>query len=73
MPGKEESKQRADRLRAEIGRLKKPEDGNVETETPEMLPGESPLAYVQRRMRDLEKQKQEAGDKGSGESNTQKP
>jgi hypothetical protein len=61
MSGDEEARQaRAERLRKQIEKRKaslKVDEGNTEPDagTPKMLPGESPHDYVERRMREIEK------------------
>jgi hypothetical protein len=60
MSNEEESRRRrADSLRQRIAEREK-QSGPVE-EHPEMLPGESPNEYVERRMRELDKKKRKSG------------
>jgi hypothetical protein len=57
----EAQKVRADKLRQKIAQRNSTPDADTAEEHPEMLPGESPNEYVERRMRELEKKKKPAG------------
>jgi hypothetical protein len=63
MPSDKEARQaKADRLKKQIEELKAPlkvDEGTTEPDigTPEMLPGESPHAYIERRTREIERKR----------------
>jgi hypothetical protein len=60
MNEQEARRARADELRKKIATRKNPPNPGATEDHPEMLPGESPNEYIERRVRELKKKKRES-------------